>query len=90
MTDAATATFGAFGIPFDRDGHVLLCHGRDLDLWNVPDRRVTAGRGTLGGNGARGCRGADPLPARPMVPPRVLLQMRHSCCRLTESPMTSS
>ncbi|MBI4433772.1 NUDIX domain-containing protein [Candidatus Uhrbacteria bacterium] len=30
------ATIGAFGIIFDADGRVLLCHRTDRDLWNLP------------------------------------------------------
>jgi len=28
--------FGAFGIIFDKKKRVLLCHRRDMDLWNLP------------------------------------------------------
>lgn len=36
MTDAAKFIIGAFGMLFDDDGRVLLCHRRDHDLWNLP------------------------------------------------------
>jgi len=29
-------TIGAFGIIFDKQGRVLLCHRRDFDAWNLP------------------------------------------------------
>jgi 8-oxo-dGTP pyrophosphatase MutT (NUDIX family) len=29
-------TIGAFAIIFDEGGRVLLCHRRDLDVWNLP------------------------------------------------------
>jgi 8-oxo-dGTP diphosphatase len=29
-------TIGAFAIIFDEQGQVLLCHRRDMDLWNLP------------------------------------------------------
>lgn len=32
----ATFTIGAFAVIFDDDGRVLLCHRRDMDLWNLP------------------------------------------------------
>ena len=36
MTESAKFTIGVFAILFDADGRVLLCHRRDLDLWNLP------------------------------------------------------
>ena len=33
---AALYTIGAFAIIFDVDGRVLLCHRRDMDMWNLP------------------------------------------------------
>lgn len=33
---------GAFGITFDGDRRVLLCHRRDMDAWNLPGGRVEA------------------------------------------------
>ena len=36
-------TLGAFGIIFDGEGRVLLCHRRDYDLWNLPGGRVERG-----------------------------------------------
>ncbi|MDF1512616.1 MAG: NUDIX hydrolase [Anaerolineae bacterium] len=29
-------TIGAFAIIFDTKQHVLLCHRRDIDMWNLP------------------------------------------------------
>jgi len=29
-------TIGAFAIIFDDAGRVLLCHRRDIDVWNLP------------------------------------------------------
>jgi len=29
-------TIGVFGLLFDREDKVLLCHRRDYDLWNLP------------------------------------------------------
>jgi len=29
-------TIGTFGMIFDEDGRILLCHRRDYDLWNLP------------------------------------------------------
>jgi len=43
VSDAATFAIGAFGILFDGDGRVLLCHRRDLDLWNLPGGGVRPG-----------------------------------------------
>jgi len=34
---------GAFGTILNERGEVLLCHRRDLDLWNPPGGRVEAG-----------------------------------------------
>lgn len=34
---------GAFGVIFDADDRVLLCHRRDIDAWNLPGGRVEAG-----------------------------------------------
>jgi len=34
---------GAFGVIFDPDRRVLLCHRRDMDAWNLPGGRVEAG-----------------------------------------------
>lgn len=28
--------FGGFGIIFDKKKRILLCHRRDMDLWNLP------------------------------------------------------
>jgi len=36
-------TIGAFGIIFDEQGRVLLCHREDLDVWNLPGGRVDSG-----------------------------------------------
>jgi 8-oxo-dGTP diphosphatase len=34
---------GAFAIIFDEQGQVLLCHRRDMDLWNLPGGGVESG-----------------------------------------------
>ena len=34
---------GAFAIIFDEQGRVLLCHRRDMDLWNLPGGGVESG-----------------------------------------------
>jgi 8-oxo-dGTP diphosphatase len=34
---------GAFAILFDDQGRVLLCHRRDMDVWNLPGGRVEQG-----------------------------------------------
>ncbi len=34
---------GAFGIIFDGEGRVLLCHRRDIDAWNLPGGLVEEG-----------------------------------------------
>lgn len=34
---------GAFGIILDEHEHVLLCHRRDVDLWNLPGGGVEEG-----------------------------------------------
>ncbi len=34
---------GAFATIFNEFGEVLLCHRRDMDLWNAPGGRVEAG-----------------------------------------------
>jgi 8-oxo-dGTP diphosphatase len=34
---------GAFGIIFDEDDRVLLCHRRDIDAWNLPGGGVEEG-----------------------------------------------
>lgn len=34
---------GAFGVIFDADRRVLLCHRRDMDAWNLPGGGVEAG-----------------------------------------------
>jgi ADP-ribose pyrophosphatase YjhB (NUDIX family) len=36
-------SIGAFAIIFDEGGHVLLCHRRDFDLWNLPGGGVESG-----------------------------------------------
>jgi ADP-ribose pyrophosphatase YjhB (NUDIX family) len=36
-------TIGAFGIIFDEDQRVLLCHRRDYDLWNLPGGTMEPG-----------------------------------------------
>lgn len=34
---------GAFALIFNEQSHVLLCHRRDLDLWNLPGGGMEAG-----------------------------------------------
>jgi 8-oxo-dGTP pyrophosphatase MutT (NUDIX family) len=41
-------SIGAFAIIFDEDGRVLLCHRRDMDLWNLPGGGMDAGNGISG------------------------------------------
>jgi len=36
-------TIGAFAIILDDQRRVLLCHRRDLDLWNLPGGGVESG-----------------------------------------------
>jgi 8-oxo-dGTP diphosphatase len=36
MSPAAMFGLGAFAIIFDAQGKVLLCHRRDMDVWNLP------------------------------------------------------
>ena len=36
-------SLGAFAIIFDTQGRVLLCHRRDLDIWNLPGGGVESG-----------------------------------------------
>jgi ADP-ribose pyrophosphatase YjhB (NUDIX family) len=36
-------TIGAFAIILDEQGRVLLCHRRDLDVWNLPGGGVESG-----------------------------------------------
>lgn len=36
-------TIGAFGMVFDDQNRVLLCHRRDYDLWNLPGGTVEHG-----------------------------------------------
>jgi ADP-ribose pyrophosphatase YjhB (NUDIX family) len=43
MTQPPNFTIGVFAILFDADGRVLLCHRRDLDLWNLPGGGLEAG-----------------------------------------------
>ena len=35
----ALVSVGAFAVILDAEGRVLLCHRRDLDLWNLPGGR---------------------------------------------------
>ena len=42
-------TIGVFGIIFDEQGRVLLCHRRDHDLWNLPGGVLEAGESPLDG-----------------------------------------
>jgi ADP-ribose pyrophosphatase YjhB (NUDIX family) len=39
----ALFSLGAFAVIFNPDGRVLLCHRRDLDLWNLPGGGVESG-----------------------------------------------
>jgi len=43
VSDAASFAIGTFGMLFDSDGRVLLCHRRDIDLWNLPGGGVRPG-----------------------------------------------
>lgn len=36
-------TIGAFAIIFDEQGRVLLCHRRDMDMWNLPGGGMESG-----------------------------------------------
>jgi ADP-ribose pyrophosphatase YjhB (NUDIX family) len=36
-------TIGAFVVLFDKKDRVLLCHRRDLDIWNLPGGAVESG-----------------------------------------------
>ncbi|MFC2037856.1 NUDIX hydrolase [Chloroflexota bacterium] len=36
-------SLGAFAIIFDEQGRVLLCHRRDMDVWNLPGGGVESG-----------------------------------------------
>ena len=36
-------SIGAFAVIFDDRSRVLLCHRRDLDIWNLPGGRVESG-----------------------------------------------
>jgi ADP-ribose pyrophosphatase YjhB (NUDIX family) len=36
-------SIGAFAVIFDGQRHVLLCHRRDMDVWNLPGGRVESG-----------------------------------------------
>ncbi len=38
-----TFSLGAFAIIFDEQGRVLLCHRRDMDIWNLPGGGVESG-----------------------------------------------
>jgi ADP-ribose pyrophosphatase YjhB (NUDIX family) len=40
---SAKFTIGAFGIIFDEQGRVLLCHRRDIDVWNLPGGGMESG-----------------------------------------------
>ncbi|MFA5986916.1 MAG: NUDIX domain-containing protein [Parcubacteria group bacterium] len=37
-------TIGAFGVIFDENNRVLLCHRRDMNLWNLPGGMVERGK----------------------------------------------
>ena len=36
-------TIGAFAVIFDDAGRVLLCHRRDIDMWNLPGGGMESG-----------------------------------------------
>lgn len=36
-------SIGAFAVIFDEHSRVLLCHRRDLDVWNLPGGGVESG-----------------------------------------------
>ena len=36
-------SIGAFAVIFDAQGRVLLCHRRDMDVWNLPGGGVESG-----------------------------------------------
>jgi ADP-ribose pyrophosphatase YjhB (NUDIX family) len=36
-------TIGSFAIIFDKQDRVLLCHRRDMDLWNLPGGGMQSG-----------------------------------------------
>ena len=40
---SAKFSIGAFGIIFDEQGRVLLCHRRDRDMWNLPGGGMESG-----------------------------------------------
>ncbi|MBN2391453.1 MAG: NUDIX domain-containing protein [Anaerolineae bacterium] len=40
---AALYTIGVFAVIFDADRRVLLCHRRDIDMWNLPGGGVESG-----------------------------------------------
>jgi len=42
-------TIGVFGIIFDEQGRVLLCHRRDYNLWNLPGGALESGESPLEG-----------------------------------------
>ena len=42
-------TIGVFGIIFDKQRRVLLCHRRDYDLWNLPGGALESGESPLDG-----------------------------------------
>jgi ADP-ribose pyrophosphatase YjhB (NUDIX family) len=39
----ALFSIGAFAVLFDEEGRVLLCHRRDMRLWNLPGGAVESG-----------------------------------------------
>lgn len=51
MADRAAAGFaiGVFAIIFDEEGRVLLCHRRDVDLWNLPGGGLEPGEAPWAG-----------------------------------------
>jgi ADP-ribose pyrophosphatase YjhB (NUDIX family) len=43
MGETHQFSLGAFAVIQDAGGHILLCHRRDMDLWNLPGGSVEAG-----------------------------------------------
>jgi len=42
-------SIGVFGLIFNIEDHVLLCHRRDCDMWNLPGGGLAAGEHILDG-----------------------------------------
>jgi len=43
MQETRLFTIGAFAFIFDEQGRILLCHRRDLNVWNLPGGGVESG-----------------------------------------------